>query len=136
MSLNFSYKNCQEDVNAPNEWNITETLIFNTMVIGISDITEENFEEVMFRTRLRERLYGNFLYDDDAKSLPITRAQVAARIGLTTNTSDETRAQFIKRHIDNIGKEITYALFRERETSDLNETFAIIDEANSTAAQA
>ena len=72
-----------------NEWAITNSLIWGTMGVGISRITEDNY--VDFYARL------TFLYNSINHESDITVQDVKRRIGLSTNADSETELQFVKR---------------------------------------
>jgi len=78
---------------------VTSAMIWHSLNTGIGRITEDNAPEVFARIALVERLYGASLRKD-GKDCPITKEDVIAHIGLTTNASfkDESRASFLKRH--------------------------------------
>lgn len=78
---------------------ITHTLIWATIGVGIGRITERNASEFFARYRLTERISGPFLIDGEGNSRTVTPQEVYAHIGLTTNVSDETRQQFLKRYV-------------------------------------
>ena len=77
---------------------VTESLIWATMTVGISEITNKNYEE--FHRRLLE-------YDICSNTYPITTKKIGSRhltleevrkhIGLSTNASEVTRAAWEKR---------------------------------------
>jgi len=72
-----------------NQWAITNSLIWGTMGVGISRITEDNY--VDFYARL------TFLYTSISHESDITVFDVKRRIGLSTNADNETELQFVKR---------------------------------------
>lgn len=61
---------------------VTETLIWATMLVGISQITEKNYREFYLRDKM--------LYLDST----LTVADCKRHIGLKTNATDKTRAKF------------------------------------------
>jgi hypothetical protein len=73
------------------EWVKTETLVWATMAIGISGITEDNWPEFWARFD-----YYNRLVRIDHTRSGITASDVERRIGLFTNGDNKTEAQFIK----------------------------------------
>jgi hypothetical protein len=90
---------------------VTNTLIWATIGIGIGQITEANYQTFALRLRLYEQLFGAFLQrrvDVNGKEVedpfddrpgrwvdrPITVSEVYAHIGLDTNASRLTDAQF------------------------------------------
>jgi len=82
-------------------WNpVTTALIWHSLNTGIGRITEDNAAEVWARIALVEDLYGASLRNQDG-DMPITKEDVIAHIGLSTNASfkDESRTSFLKRHV-------------------------------------
>jgi hypothetical protein len=90
---------------------VTNTLIWATIPVGIGRITEANYQTFALRLRLYEQLFGAFLrrrvdvngqeVEDPFDDRPgrwvdrrITAAEVKAHIGLSTNASRLTTAQF------------------------------------------
>jgi len=81
--------------------NLTESLIWGTMAIGIGSITEKNWREVYFRTFLWERTVGAYRKttnkDGVLASCYVTAEDIQAHIGLSTNVSKESDAKFYKK---------------------------------------
>lgn len=71
---------------------ITEALIWTTLCIGMSEITEKNFKEFYKRMVMLDAVSGKTLI----KGRPITLAEVEKHIGLRTNASRMTGAEFYK----------------------------------------
>lgn len=74
-------------------------LIELTMIVGINKITEANHDEFFIRLRMYERVCGLCLWrtDDDGKRHSVLTADlVKAHVGLRTNASTKTKAQFDK----------------------------------------
>lgn len=67
---------------------LLEAMIWATMSVGIGRITEKNAAEFYARLALLRKIDG---------APEITPEQVRWHIGLRTNVSDESRAQFLKR---------------------------------------
>lgn len=72
----------------------TTAMIFLTMTVGISEITEKNAEEFYARTYAWETAVGTMRRGPDGGSLRITPADVRDYIGLRTNASPLTKTQF------------------------------------------
>ncbi len=97
-------KLCWEpDPDAPNDPErnrlkpLTNSLIWATIPVGINQITEKNFEKFFLRLSAIEQVSGTFLNeirDDKIVERPITLAEVKQHIGLWTNASSLTDAQF------------------------------------------
>jgi hypothetical protein len=69
----------------------TERLIFATMGVGINALTDKNAAEFYARVSFSERVNGV------PTEFRTTAADVAQHIGLKTNASALTRAQYLKR---------------------------------------
>jgi hypothetical protein len=93
MSLNWNMTKV-EDLDAlhaiDGEWAKSEALIWCSMAIGLGGIDKNNWAEFYARIVYVDRLIG---YTDRT----LTAEDVHRRIGLSTNVSDETELQFIKR---------------------------------------
>lgn len=113
MSLNFSFTDIKDVVNTCfQEYNpetdrgthrqVTETLIFATMPVGINRITEDNYE--LFFTRL------TLVYWSIAQKVPegVTLEEVKKHIGLSTNASRLTDAAFKKARWDHMMHEASW----------------------------
>lgn len=108
MSFRWNVKNvdnyeqlCYETVNGELQWNpVTEALAWGLMVAGIHSITEETWKEVYVRISAYERAVDSFLKEHDPKkglvSRYITARDVYDHIGMTTNASRRTPAEFWK----------------------------------------
>ena len=87
---------------------VTESLIWLTMGIGMGSITEDNQSDFYCRVAMYEKLFGTMLsYWKDSKkvSVPITPEDIHNHIGLTTNVSKDTDASFRKRIVENFIRE-------------------------------
>jgi len=83
-------------------WLITDSLIWASLFTGMPVITAENWREVYIRTRAAHTVLGLEVYRTLNKdgtgynSQHITPGMVRRRIGLRTNVSKKTDAQFKK----------------------------------------
>ena len=74
---------------------VTNMLIFVSMVTGIREITEANSEEVFTRIRMSEMIHGGYFLDEETGEYRhVTLQEVTDHIGLKTNASDISKAQF------------------------------------------
>lgn len=78
---------------------VTETLIFATMMIGMSRITEANVDKFSLRIAQHQAAAGPLMrgWDEAASEfvgVPVTDADVRAHIGLSTNASAKTDARW------------------------------------------
>lgn len=101
MALHWGIEKCRdfEELKSDKEWVITEMIIFATMFIGMFRITEENYVEFATRVHAWETTFGAMITrfgENGRESRRITVADVKRRIGLHTNASTKTKAQFIK----------------------------------------
>ena len=88
MALNWNIEQCADwkQLTEDNEWAVTNTLIWATMIIGIRKITTENYREFYLRLHASEIYDGQFLTNRGF----ITLDEVKRRIGLATNASTLT----------------------------------------------
>lgn len=96
-------------------------VIFETMQVGINEITEENKEEFLLRHKLVCQCHGNTPY--------ISEEAVDNLVGLGTNAKSLTRAKFkadLKRRIANVVDSEFYRFDNPIETKDYKaaESFA------------
>lgn len=115
MPLNWSVAACNnfKDLQEGAEWNITNHLIWQTMNIGINEITIDNIPEFIARLSVWETLSQNhFLIYNAEKDIverhDIKVSDMVKRIGMKTNASTLTDAKFksaIKSYIDRWMKE-------------------------------
>ncbi len=76
---------------------LTNALIWATIPVGINHITEKNVEKFFIRVSAIEQVSGSFLnelHGDKIVERPITLADLKQHIGLWTNASSLTDAQF------------------------------------------
>jgi hypothetical protein len=88
------------DIKEGAEWSKTEALIFSTMSIGLSTITDTNANEFYARVKMLEGAIGSFVYIDGDDYF-FTPADIQRRIGLRTNGGSETRTKFLGRMLRN-----------------------------------
>lgn len=95
MSLNYDLRDVAEGVldSMPN--GVTEALIWATIPVGISRITDDNAPEFFDRCEMLADVYGAPLVAD-GKDRRLTFEEVKAHVGLKTNASPKTPAQFGK----------------------------------------
>lgn len=77
-----------------------ETIVFSTMITGIPNITENNYEQFYNRLHLVETLHGSFFFKrlrGKVVADPIRKEEIEAMIGLKSNASTLTLKQFLKR---------------------------------------
>lgn len=76
-----------------------ETIILATIMVGIPNITEKNYEKFYNRLHFLETMNGAFFYEKKyGKLIPryITKEEVKNMVGLKTNATSWTRSQFLK----------------------------------------
>jgi hypothetical protein len=102
MSLNWSITECEkwEELKSEENWPITNAIIWLTMGIGMSKITEENYKEFYYRDRLKSAVTMESISQNVNGKItprPITLEEIKRRIGLSTNATEFTTAEFFKR---------------------------------------
>jgi len=98
MPLTYDMSNIEnwENLKEGAEWRKTEALIFATMSIGMSQITETTANEFYARIKILEGAIGSFVYIE-GEDYTFTVSDIQRRIGLCTNGGRETRTQFLTR---------------------------------------
>ena len=78
---------------------LKDAVVQLTNAAGITSVTKNNYLEYALRIKILERLYGVFIHTDKPGKegdVHITAMDVWQFIGLSTNVSSKTRAQFMK----------------------------------------
>ena len=98
MALNWNIEKVKNlpEIQTDEEAPITDSLGGATMPVGIREITEENYKEFYARLNMAERMRGTYRYNKDG-AVWMQLEDVKRRIGLYTNASTFSRAEFIKR---------------------------------------
>ncbi len=81
---------------------ITQTLIWHTMSIGMSEITPDNYHEFFVRVFLTERVFGALrttmeMKSDKVISTFVNKQDVERHVGLYTNADEWTRTKFLSK---------------------------------------
>jgi hypothetical protein len=104
MPLNWSIANCKnwESLKSDEEWPVTNALIWGSMSVDLSGITEKNITEYYARISVWEGIVGAFVNTKKSKDDPVTPRHITLedlqkRIGMTTNVSNASRAEWLKR---------------------------------------
>lgn len=93
---------------------VTEAIIWKTIAVDIGRITEENYKEFAARTHVWEEVFGKSLRQG-GQDLGLTVEDIKAHIGLSTNVSNRTRAQWQKRLSDTLLREADNWVRRQQE---------------------
>lgn len=89
-------KGSPEDIEGDVQWAITDALIWATMGVDMGSITEKNIDEFYTRLVMMVKASGPLLHKG-GEPYHISYEDVRRRIGLSTNVSTKTPAQFNKR---------------------------------------
>ena len=81
---------------------VTSTLINLTMNLGINDWTDKNIDEVLLRLRMYESIYGKLVYNGTTGDNSLTNEVIRQHVGLYTNASSFSFAEFKKYCIEAI----------------------------------
>ena len=102
MSLNWNATKVANYKNDDEQWkeNVAN-FCFTLMAVGVGRVTEENLGDLYFRIQILHATYGplRYHYDEDTK----TKTEVydfdfvKSMVGYSTNVSNETFLQWIKR---------------------------------------
>lgn len=109
---------------------VTETLIWSAAGCGIRGIAESTVAEFYARIKLQEALFGPLLYTGDGEPLEITVNDLIDHIGLDTNVTPRTRAQFLSQVRDQLDR---WKLEAERAIAKAKAADAARAEADDTA---
>jgi hypothetical protein len=112
MPLNYDYSKVKEstkvwepDGTFDDEGNplghipdVLNTLIWVTMSVGMSEITEDNWKDFYTRMKIMGKDRSLLRRDKNGEfTVPISSQEVKDHIGLMTNASTLTKLQFLKR---------------------------------------
>lgn len=117
MSLNYQLTNIrdwQELTGDEGVKPVTQALIFATMAVGMGQITEANAHKFAVRLEVVQRVDGPYMVRD-GKPSPLTVADVQRHIGLGTNASTLTDAQFRKNLFDGMLRDAERAVGRDED---------------------
>ena len=96
---------------------ITKHLVYETMVVGLAEITVSNIDEWLIRMKLVEKLYGTSLMMRDekgnAKPYHITVGDLERHIGLWTNAEHIKRKEFVNRCVSGVLRDITNNVYND-----------------------
>ena len=90
---------------------LAESLIWMCLFIGMNQITEKNYEQFYNRTRILEATTGAYRnygkYDENGKRIGVeakyfTKDEIKSMIGLRTNATKLTKAEFYKSKIKDL----------------------------------
>lgn len=89
----------EEDEQGDSEMkNVHETILFHTMNVGMSSITEKNCKQFYDRVQMWEKMKGVRFYTYEGhKPIYTTKEDVQRMIGLETNASEFSKTEFLKR---------------------------------------
>jgi len=130
MSLDWDItdvKNWEELTESEDEKQITQTLVFHSVPVGISPITEKNWKEFYIRVAVWEKAFGATLRKHNIEApegerfeeRPIRPNDVRRRIGLRTNVSKVTKDQFNAMVTNALRRDIEWELRQDQIDSDV-----------------
>tara|TARA_Y100001963_G_scaffold20356_2_gene25990 strand:- start:4082 stop:4582 length:501 start_codon:yes stop_codon:yes gene_type:complete len=104
---------------------ITKHLVYETMIVGLSEITESNIDEWLIRMRLVEKLYNTSLMMRDDKGVVkpyrITIKDLQNHVGLWTNAERLTRKKFVNNCVSGVLRDITNNVYKDVENERIQE---------------
>lgn len=121
MSLDFSVRDVADHetvtthphpdpITGQTRWHpVTETLVWWSIPCGTPEITAKNFEEVWRRVKIWQEATEAPIQSSDGP-IYLTRADVHAHVGLRTNATSRTPAEF--------NKFVAETLYRRRERQE------------------
>lgn len=100
------------------QWNpTTDTLIWLLMFVGITEITDKNYQEVASRIRTYEQVFGA-LRTSDGKDILVELADVKGHIGLHTNVSTKSKTKFLHDLVKRVYEEAEMEIWGEQKKLD------------------
>lgn len=115
MSLNYNYSAVPDYITvSPFDENrihpVTNYLIWSSLLTGMGSITKSNVDEVFRRIAVLQKLNGaDIQYVDplskDLREIYVTRQDIVNHIGLWTNASTLTPAQFDKKMMSQLSRD-------------------------------
>jgi len=88
---------------------VTECLIWSTLIVGMGEITNENWKEFLIRLRIYDNLFGSFLYRKGEAS-KVTVQEMISHIGLKTNVPYERPGPWARKLLERKIRNITQAV--------------------------
>ncbi len=117
MALHWSIarvKDWKEIAEDDEQRKITEAIVWAALVYDLSGVTEKNVEEWLFRQEFARHIDDFYPITrprtQDHKRDLFTRAELARRIGLSTNVTNTSRAAFQKKLIEKIVSDVNRAI--------------------------
>ena len=102
---------------------ITKYLVYQSMVIGLDEITKNNCDEWLIRLNFINRLYGSSLMTRDDKNAvkpyKITFEDLERHSGLKTNSHRFTRRKLVSNCVSGVMKDITNQTYKDVERERL-----------------
>lgn len=111
-------KGTPEDTKGDEEFAITQALIWLTMSLGISKITEANAEKFATRLAMWQDVHGASMRRG-GEDFFLTYDHVIRRVGLGTNASAKTDAVFRKQLVAELEKQATYKVSKAKRTMEV-----------------
>lgn len=117
MSLNFSFANVRDheavttNPSDPERWHpVADALVWLSLICGYSSITEKNCDKVASRIMAYQQGVGAYLRFgvNGTKGVYITKADVQRFVGMTTNATAMTDAQWAKHLANCVTRESQY----------------------------
>lgn len=84
---------------------VFDSVVWALMVIGVGSITEKTLETVQSRMGQYQKALGPSFEDKDGRPVYITDEDLAKLVGLTTNVSNMTDAQWAKHLVEMLDRE-------------------------------
>ena len=106
MSLNWDLKKVENFESFYNEVEdgmfelnrVANTIIFHCLSVGISEITEKNWNQFYDRVNMWEKIKGTqYIKTDTRQPIYTSKDDVKSMIGLKTNAEDFSKNEFLKR---------------------------------------
>lgn len=131
MPLTFDSSATDLDLTDPNDAALREAGVWATIAVGIREVTEENVKEFFTRATFWEKTQGahrNKQNDETGEwsEHPFSVQDIYRLVGLKTNASTLTRAQFYKKAYEAHERWNVPFRFPQRESSEALDGAAVV----------
>jgi len=110
MPLTWDANKTNLDFNDENENVKTQTIVLMMPAMGMRSITVSNWKEVYARCMILHRIHTGAFMHLDGKPYVLTPKDVQSRIGLTTNSSPESKAEWAKKIMQGLRSDILWSV--------------------------
>lgn len=116
MSLNWNLQKCKDwqSLKTYEEWPITNLMIWSTMILSITEITEKNLPEWVWRMKFLKHIDYAIFSKGDKPYWPDEK-DIRKRIGLHTNAGTKPRAAWLRDMVRILSEQVDRTIHFEKE---------------------